>query len=447
MASMRRLGVFAALVATMVVAAAAGCSPAEVAEDAPKPQSTEVAPQPQQSDAQPDPVKLPLSIPGVPFELEVRARPDADVMVVSAAEAHEQPPSHALAPLGQTVPGEDGLPGPSVRAILGDDSALAGLLQPVMYGQITDLAQVPTALGTIDVAGTFTAHDSLTTALEELPKSNPEGLYFEPQDFSVNGNWVLWREGSAGEKGALPTLDTDDWRIVAWDRGAGTVAEYASGYLLHNDRQAPRLSWSGAPTTDGGSIYFAAAIPSAMLNEGGDADWTESILRVPLGAPGDVELIGKGSVPAADPNGGVYWVAHNQSLIHDADTMIDVVTDGWSISDVAATPDKFFIAVVGDEGEDAWILMGNAESFAVEAALRSTSDWVALDAYGDTVVWGNGTANSDPAMYLWQSGDAAVQPLGSAQGMSVPLIGDTLVAVPQISGEGAVVWQLLRLES
>lgn len=444
MAGVRGLGSAAAL-AVLIFAAgvAGGCSSSSVpvqsgAQSHLPTMSSEEQPGSDAGDM------LPLSIPGAPFEVEVRSLSTSDVVVANAAEQTEPSSSHALAPLGHTSLGDAGLPGPSVRTILDADSALAGLLQPMTDGEITDLAQVPTTLGTLDSHGVFVANDLLTDAVAELPGSNPDGLYFEPQDASAGEGWVLWREGSAGEKGALPTLDEDDWRVVAWDTQRGTVTEYASGFLLHGDRHAPRLSWTGAPTTDGQYVYFAAAVPTQVLGEALGEGWGEGILRIPLDSPGAVEVIGAGSAPAADPNGGAYWVAEGRSLVRDDGPVLSVVTDGWLVSGVVATSVKFFVSVVGEEGEDAWILMGDATTLALEAAIRSTSDWVTMDAYGDTVVWGNGTANSDPAMYLWRNGDEAAQLLGSAQGMSVPRIGSTLVAVPQISSEGGVIWQFLR---
>lgn len=406
---------------------------------------------------------------GIPFMLRAPADPWGSTSILHAADAITWEASVprvesgegggeplTITPIGQTMTGEGGLPGPSIRAILNSTQALAGLLTPELGVEITDLSQVPTKLGIVGEDGVFKETASLAAGPVELEGSNPEGLYFEPQDFSVNGDWVSWREGSAGRIGALPVLDFDDWRIVGWDQSAREPQEYASGYLLHGQRQAPRISWNGAPTVDGQYIYFAAALPDALVSGTGasssEEQWVSSVIRVPLDSPGEVEVVGVGTAPAAAPDGGVYWVGGGTDLIFTpADqaegerVLWEVETPGWEITSLTASGKYVFAVVTGVTSQAAWILAWEVSSGQVVAALESNTDWVELSASENLVTWGNGTANSDPSMYLWRLGDKSVVSLGGTQGFSVPKVGEGLLAIPRLSDSGAILWDLARV--
>lgn len=416
------------------------------------------------------------NLPGLPFALRAQDDPWISTLVLHATDARSWEDPKTASPeeesgreqlaasttitvtvTGETDVGEGGLPGPSLRVILDSTQALAGLITPQVGVEITDLSQIPTILGIVDREGVFRTSDTLDSGPTELNGSNPEHLYFEPQDFSARGDWVAWREGSAGSSGELPVLDFDDWRIVAWNKTSGTPQEYASGHLLHGQRQAPRSSWNGAPTVDGQYIYFAAALPEALAT-GEDAKhpeprWVTSVIRVPLDTPGAVEVVGAGVAPAANPSGGVYWVRGGTTMVSSRQDLEkeeivewEVETPGWSISSLAVEDNYVFASLTGANSQNAWILVWDMSTHQIVAALESVADWVELSAAGDLVAWGNGTANSDPSMYLWRVGDETITNLGATQGFSLPKVGESSLAVPRLTDSGAIIWELGRVD-
>ncbi|WP_129587578.1 hypothetical protein [Actinomyces minihominis] len=400
---------------------------------------------PQSSGSQTAALKA-VQVPGVPFELNLAPGSAGQVEIVRAVDAVAPGELHKLTELGVTATGDGGLPGPSVRAVLDDEAVLGAQLRPQLGIEITDLAQVPTVLGTIATDGTFTEMPELTGELARLSGANPDDLYFEPQDATVHGDWVLWKEGSAGEHGAMPTLDFDDWRIVGWNKANGEVQEFGAAFLLHGERFAPRASWSAAPSTDGQDIYYEAKVPSQLIPGSAGDQWASAILRVPLGEPGAVEVVAPGTLPFADQvSPGSYWVNDNGVLVRNGTEVMEVLTAGWQIGSVVATSEIVTVVVVQGESP-AWLLVLDAATLQLRAAIETGADWSEVSASAASVAWGNGTANSDPQMYLWQLGDVAPTRLGSTQGMSKPIIGGNLLSVPELTEFGAVVWSLQRIE-
>lgn len=423
-----------------------------------------------------------LGLKDLPFDLEIWVDSDpgdgaqsaldhAAPAILDAADSVAPGVLHQFSLTGQTPVDESGLPGPAIRAVLNSDYALAGLMEPILGVEITDLAQLPSTLGTVNAQGVFEALEFLSNPAE-LPDSNPDALYFEPQDFGVNENWVVWREGSAGDHGRMPTIETDDWRVVGWDQGQEEATEYASAYLLHGDRFAPRAPEWAVPSTDGEFIYFSAALPEEMLDavsavaEGGSPcragvtpgvdqyvsdGWRTGVLRVALADPGAVEVIAQGAVPAADVGGvGAFWVEVSSCLVRDGQPFMRATGEGAQISTVAVSTDLVVFGVDADAASDAadgaWLVVWDRNAESVAAVIRSTGDWISADVNGSTVVWGNGSANSDPAMYMWVLGDSAPTVLGSVQGMSNPKYADGLLAIPAETSDGALQWALYRVD-
>lgn len=437
-----------------------GGSDSSVQSARPSPPSTVAAPQ--SSDV--------WNLDGVPFDLRARSDPwvsttilhagDAipwDVSVTANSEQNGEKDQPTITLTGETEVGEGGLPGPSLRVILNPTQALAGVITPQMGVEITDLSQVPTNLGFVNPEGTFQSVEALNSGPTELNGSNPEHLYFEPQDFSARDDWVAWREGSAGKSGKLPELDFDDWRIIGWNQSSGTPQEYASGYLLHGQRQAPRSSWNGAPTVDGQYIYFAAMLPQALAAgaeaTGTEPSWVTSVIRVPLDAPGAVDLVGPGEAPAANPKGGVYWVRDGMAMVSSSQDLgveetveWEVETPGWRVSTLAAEGNYVLASLTGPDSQNAWILVWDVTTRQIVAAIESSAGWVELSAGGGLVAWGNGTSNSDPSMYLWRTGTGTITNLGSTQGFSIPKVLESSLAVPRLTESGAIVWQLARVD-
>lgn len=343
--------------------------------------------------------------------------------------------------LGQTVPG-DLLPGPSVRALLDPDSAFGALMSDISDGEITDLAQLPSELGIIQTDGTFQALPNLTDSVQELPGSNPDDLYFEPQNASVHENLVIWREGSAGARGAMPSLDTDDWRLVVWDRDSQEVRELASAFSTAGTRSAPRSPWDGAPTTDGQNVYF-----EAMMPDGETADqFSRSILSVPLDSPGQVEVLAQGAAPVADPSQpGVFWVSEGTTVMHSDSPLFSIEGGGWQVAYLAAS-EEFLVATVASESwEPGWMLVWDISAVSLEAAVSLTASWAVPVVSGKSMVWGSGSADSDATMFYWDADSELPRVLGNTPGFSLPQLSGDLVALPVLTDEGAIVWQFARL--
>ena len=464
------------LMAVAVILGTAGCAPAT--EPAAEPAVAQSDPVPAQSSVAAG-AWQPLGLEDLPFDLEIWVDSDegnaaqsglinASPVVLDAAAAVAPGVLHELSLLGHTEVDDRGLPGPAIRAVLNSDFALAGLMEPIAGVEITDLAQLPTSLGTVNTEGVFDTLDFLSDPIE-LPGSNPDALYFEPQDFSVSGQWVVWREGSAGDHGRMPTIDTDDWRLIGWDQEEEQATEYASAYLLHGDRFAPRAPEASVPSTDGEFIYFSAALPDETLSALSQPmaseespcllgavpsvsqyavdGWSTGVLRVPWAEPGAVEVIAQGVVPAADVGAvGAFWVEVSSCLVRDGEPFVRVAGEGVQISTVAVSEDLLVLGVNAEDASDAWLVIWDRDANSVAAVIRSTGDWISADVNESTLVWGNGSANSNPAMYLWELGDTAATILGSVQGMSNPKYGDGLLAVPAKTNNGALQWELYRVD-
>lgn len=446
---------FIAAAGVVFVSSLAACTPATdqsgagAKETQQSAQSQSKTPFAQSGNAQ---EQLPLwEVAGVPFKIGAKSADTQHLALIDAAKSVPEGQLHSLEQTGTTAIGSNGLPGPSLRAVIDNNSILAGLLTPDLTAdQITDLAQVPTVLGTVNAQGNFKEDQTLTKDVSLLSGSNPENLYFEPQDVSVNGSWVVWREGSAGQSGAMPTIATDDWRLIVWNRQQNTVQEYASAYLLHGDRFAPRIAWSGPPTTDGTDLYFNAAMPAdkipANLRPADSSDWVPALLKTPLSDPGTTEVVDVSSASAASPKGGVYWVKNHDVFFGD-EKIFTIPDEGWQVSTLVATSDWLYASVTATEAgtQNAWILCWNVQTGRLETAIQSVSSWAEMAAAGRFLTWGNGTYDSDPSMFLWAVGDDQPTILGQTQGMSKPLIGDQTLAVPTISDEGGIVWQIDRV--
>lgn len=288
----------------------------------------------------------------------------------------------------------------------------------------------PVTPGIFSPDGSFEALFEIAGPLRELPGSNPGHLEFRTQNSSAFGDWVVWREGSAGGPQSVPTLESDDWRLVAWNRKTASVQEVASAYLLHGERSAPYATWDVAPTTDGQFVYFEASVPQG-------AQWVSSILSVPLNSPGDITQLGPGTTPFADQrDGGVFFVRDN-AVIKGDKTLFAINSDEWSIGKLTGSPD--LLAVTVSNGEAAWLLVWDLAEQTMLAAIDTGSDWAFPSVGARTVVWGNGSGNGNPTMYRWGP-DVALVEFGSLQGLSVPITNGTEVVFPVQEGAD-IVWE------
>lgn len=384
---------------------------------------------------------------GLPFEVGARVGAFDGARVVKSSSTEVEDAEMEV--IGRTQVPDSGLPGPSVRTLLRDGTAFGAQLQPSEAGNIAELSDIPSVLGIISDEGVFEENAALTEGLVELPGSNADGLYFEPQDASANGTWVVWREGSAGVAGALPTLDTDDWRIVGWDQQTGKTVELASGFLLHGDRFAPRGSWSVAPSTDDTNTYFEAVVPSEMADnlpgtrapvvaDGGES-WTRVVASVRNSSPGAVTLLASGTNPVATSDGPL-WIDSPTALTGEGGPVLEIATPGWGISAISTDGDQVAATVTNERGDAAWILVWSTSEQHLVAAVDALSSWAQTSISGDSLVWGNGTYGGDGSMFMWRAESPDVASIGSAPGMSIPYVSGNRLAIPSLDNSGAVVW-------
>ncbi len=376
-------------------------------------------------------------VDGLPFDLLVGPHQSDTVDLVKAKDAEVAVEGVAYETLGETEM-QGHMPGPMPRVVLDDGSAFGSLMHLASEGDVTSLEDIPSEAGVIAVDGTFTPLQDIAAEMSPISGSNPDGLLFEPQHASAAGEWVVWREGSAGEHNALPTLDSDDWRLVAWDRDTGVVSEIASAFLVHGDRFAPYASWDVAPSSDGTLVYFEAMMPA------GD-DWENTVISVPLEGGSDISLLGRGLMPAANPEGGVFWISldwgDTGTVVFDGEPLFSVSGEGWSVRRLAASSD-LVVATVWD-GSTAWLVVYDVATGQVVRVVDTGSDWAEVSLSGRSFVWGNSAGGSDPMMYFM---DAAGDPIAlwGVQGLSAPLINGEHLAVPMEGEDGAITWTFLR---
>lgn len=372
----------------------------------------------------------------VPFSVFVEAESDSGIDVLRVRdEDTEELTGFEL--LGHTV-ADGAMPGPSVRTVLDADTSFAALMHIDDSDEaITDLSQISSELGTVSSKGVFTPKPSLSEP-SELPGSNPDDLYFEPQNASSGDGWVLWREGSAGAKGTMPTMDALDWRIVAWDRTTDSVTELASSFLLTHDRFVPRSPWDGAPTTDGTYAYYEAYIGAES------DDYQRSVIRVPLLAPGEVEIVSDGTMPAANAESQrAYWVIDNDTVVDGDNPLFRIESDQWRLADLNASA-RFVVATVANGEDPAWLLVWSVEEDKLQSVIEVTSDSVAASLSGSNIAWGNGSGSSDPTMFYLNLNDPKPRMLGQTLGYSAPCIGPNQIAIPSIDANGAIEWEFMR---
>ena len=411
--------------------------------------SEESQAQSQQIEVEAHPPLVKTGIVGVPFELMLPSGSADDIEVIGAFEPQEAD----LELLGKTQVPSSGMPGPSVRALLEDGNAFAGVLEPPLSGGASSLADIPTTLGLVDPSGVFEPDEHLRDSIIELEGSNPDQLYFEPQDATSNGEWVVWREGSAGLADGMPTLDTDDWRIIGWNRASGTVLEIASGFLMHGDRFAPRGSWSAAPSTDGVDVYFEAMVPvnevqgdmqatSTFTDEEGD-NWVRVVATVPLASPGQVEVIGEGSMPVATET-GPHWIQGNYDVVGRDGLLLSSPTPGWSVSRLATQGSTLVVVMTSMEEQTSWLLVWDLGEGRLTTAVDAMGLGSTVSIYDGSLAWGSGTETGEGGMYLWRQGESLPVLLGYAPGFAIPYVGGDVAAFPKVTQEGQIAWLFYR---
>lgn len=428
----------------LVAGVTAGCAPDQaqssaVSPPAALPQSVEESQSAENSQSGlPYEQFVSLKVDGLPFELQVLSAPTQSVGVVKAQSAKNSILGTDYEVLGWTET-QGNMPGPMPRVLLEDGSAFGSLMHRVGDGDITSLEDIPSEAGIIATNGTFTPLSEFAKEMTSLPGSNPDELYFEPQHANAVGSWVVWREGSAGQANAMPNLDSDDWRMVAWNTSTEDVTELASAFLTHGDRFAPYASWDSAPTTDGTLAYFEATIP------GDDGSWVNSVLSVPLDSPGDISLVGRGMMPVASLGGEPYWIATLDNdpgtVVKDGKPLFSVSGSGWSIRRLAGSED-LLIATVANE-TSAWLIIYDIAAGEITQVVDTGSDWAEASVSGSSFVWGNNSGSGDPTMYRMEAGESPVA-LWGVQGLSAPLISGDVLAVPTELDNGAIVWTFLR---
>lgn len=392
------------------------------------------------------------TLPALPFTVVAPAGALDGAEVIALGDELEHAQVHIT---GYTEVLPMGLPGPSVRTLLTDGRAFAAKMEPLLDRPTQDLADVPSTLGLLNATGTYEELSGLTEDIRELPGSNVDALYFEPQDASSFKNWVVWREGSAGSNKGFPTLDTDDFRIVLWDRDSGEVLEVASSFLLHSSRFAPRGSWSVPPYTDGYSVYFEAVIPSeASTGLQGDTEtisddtgkkWAQVISKVPIAEPGNVSFLARGTSPVATED-GPFWIENSSTVRGLSGPEFEVVSESRSLATLTTDGQSIAATVVDSEGENAWILIWSPADQTLSAAVNARAPWAQSSLSGDTLVWGNGTSGGEGDMHAWHRGWAGPKKLGRAPGMSIPHVKGSAVAIPSLTDSGAVIWAMGSLQ-
>lgn len=408
---MQRSGRWAAAFALVAAGACSGCTPSTPAYEYPE--------QWQSSDSQSGGLRFSASQSGavavLPFQLS-----STPAALLTTADSVAAEPGKPYRVSGQT----SGLSLPS--SVLDDGSAFGIKRAPLD----SDSEENPVVPGVFSTDGTFQALSEIAQPIQLLPGSNPGGLVFQTQNSSAFGDWVVWREGSAGGPQSVPTLENDDWRLIGWNRVTSTVKELASAYLLHGDRSAPYATWDVAPSTDGRFVYFEASVPQ-------EGQWVPSILSVPLDSPGETTVLGAGTNPFADQrDGGVFYVDGNE-VLKDGNVLFSVDSDEWHIGKLTGSPD--LLAATVANGESAWLLLWDIGAQKMLAAIETGSDWAFASVGGKTVVWGNGSGNENPTMYRWAP-DAQLTSFGAVQGLSIPITNGTEVVFP-IQNEGDITWQ------
>lgn len=456
----------AALLAVSVVALAgvAGCT-RPVTESSSGSQSGDAvasptpAPAPAPQAAAVNGTLISTAIDGVPFAL-LTASDAGDPRVIRADSAELATEGHDYEVLGQTAL-EGTMPGPLPRVILDDGSAFGSLMHRIGDGEVLALEDIPSQIGLIASDGSFAPLEGTFGAMRSLSGSNPEDLYFEPQHASAFGQWVVWREGSAGRRGAMPTLDSDDWRLVAWNRDTGAVEEVASAFLAHGTRFAPYASWDVAPSTDGTDVYFEAMMPAAhgakVDGDAGASAWVNSIVSAPLDGSGAVTVLDRGTMPVANAReGGAFWVSTDavSATGKEAERGPGVVTDngrplfsvggdGWRIVRLAGSS-ELLVATVSD-GDGAWLVVYDLAADRVSDVIDTGSDWAEVSVSGREFIWGNGSGSGNPMMYRMDA-EGRLRSLWGVQGLSAPLTNRSIAAVP-IESDGGIVWRFLRWQS
>ena len=452
MASTTRHSASCGLAIVLVGAATAlsGCTSSYTRPEAPLTASIESQVQSSAESAGPEWAVVQLG--GLPFELGARVGAFDGAQVVEPTSIEIG--AVELDVIGRTQAPSSGMPGPSVRTLLSDGTAFGAQLQPPELDTVEELSDIPSVLGIINGEGVFEEDPTLTEDMAELAGSNEDGLYFEPQDASSNGTWVVWREGSAGMADALPTLNTDDWRVVGWDRETGRTTELASGFLLHGDRFAPRGSWSIAPSTDGSTTYFEAVVPSSMADslpgtpapitsDGGNV-WTQVIARVANTNPGEVTLVANGTSPVVTGTGPL-WIDNQRTLVGEAAPDLEVSTPGWGIGAISTDGDQVAVTATNENGEGAWILVWSMREQRLVAAVNALSAWAQTSISGDVLVWGNGTYGGDGSMFMWDAEGLGISNIGDAPGISIPYVNGRILAIPSLDDSGAVIWSFAKV--
>lgn len=312
----------------------------------------------------------------------------------------------------------------------------------------------------------------------------PGGAYYEPQDGSVRGNWVVWRSATLNV-GDLSGAGVDDWRIQSADLSGGTVHDLADARGLNGVDTTPATGSDAAPTLNDRTAYFASAVRHGE-------DWEQMVLGVPLDGSGKVREIVAGTHPAA-VDGGVLVVQrtsgasgesgesgasgesrsgdltavvlHDEGEPADPTTLFSVVpgSSRWQLRGLWASGPHRVVAVGpgrdGDQGTylglwDAPEGGGAAESgpgtgtggdgSAAQVPMRwihVASPTVVVSVNATHVAWGSGSQQDPAQMYVmaWGSDEPAL--LGTAPGYSRPALApdQPVVLVPVVT-ESQVSW-------
>ncbi|MBV7362990.1 hypothetical protein KRX54_00860 [Actinomycetaceae bacterium TAE3-ERU4] len=274
-----------------------------------------------------------------------------------------------------------------------------------------------------------------------LRSHQDDKTYYEPQDATAKGKWIVWRESRLSN---IPGQVPDDWRLVSYDRELKESKVLGTAKELNGTDQTPSVSGESLPVILDKKAYFCTALKK-------DTHWDTRLISVPLNGNSKPQEEAKGCWPATTQK-EVFYLANPLANVSEIRQLGShqhrgrITSSNWGFSGLWAN-NLITVAAVSSRqdngGTYAAIWKNDNPQEVTWIHFPSPSIFASIGA--QKVAFGSGSESLNPQMTLWSWGEEKLTILGTAHGYSRPVLAPdgSAILVPH-QENGQVSWDLRK---